>query len=260
MKFIIRDDDINHFSTRAMIERWYADIFASDIPVGFSAIPFIVPSGDTYPEDIPESPDEHPIRGNKELIAYVKGNPLIEILQHGTTHETVNGVYEYQNPRIAREEAIRGHAELEQAFGASVRVFVPPHDWIGASGVRAVERAGMDIIRGRGAGLRNFIPRWRYLINFFIALGHKLTHLGMPQTPAYPYVLDFGKHREVCSYRLEDSDVFEGLAYAHRKDGVFVVVTHLHFYTPEKKQRLLDLIAKGRELDAEFVAPSALFS
>jgi spermidine synthase len=73
-------------------------------------------------------------------------------------------------------------------------------------------------------------------------------------------VLDFGKHKEACSYRLEDTDVFDGLAYAKKKKGIFVIVTHLHFYTDEKKKRLLEVIEKARENGAEFVAPSVLFS
>jgi hypothetical protein len=118
----------------------------------------------------------------------------------------------------------------------------------------------MDIIRGRGAGLRNWIVRWSYLRIFFMMLSFRLVHAFRTTFPAYPFVLDFGKHKEACSYRLEDTDVFDGLAYAKEKDGIFVVVTHLHFYTDEKKKRLLEVIEKAREYGAEFVLPSALFA
>lgn len=259
MKFIIRDDDLNYFSTSADIEAWYADVFAQGIPVGFATIPFIVPSGDGYPESIPRIDGEYPVDENKELVAYIKGNSLIEILQHGTTHATQHGLYEYRNPRISRKETMRGRAEIIRAFGVEPRVFVPPHDWIGNNGILSVEAANMDIIRGRGAGLRTWIPRWAYLRIFFIMLMHKLRYAFRHTVPAYPYVLDFGKHKEACSYRLEDDDVFDGLDYAHRKNGIFVVVSHLHFFTKEKKERLSRLIAKAREYGAEFVYPSELF-
>lgn len=264
MKFIIRDDDLNYFSTPADIERWYADIFAEGIPVGFSAIPFVSPHSDVHPFYPPETAlqvedKEYPIGGNQELVAYVKGNPLVEILQHGTTHETVNGVFEYAR-QVPPQDALRGREELERAFGTTVDIFVPPHDWIGTSGVLAVEEAKQDIIRGRGAGLRNFILRPAYLSNFLRMMLYKGFHALMGRVPAYPYVLDFGRHREVCTYRLEDTDVFDGLEYSHKKEGIFVVVTHLHFYTEEKKALLLALIARGREVGATFVKPSELLA
>lgn len=258
MKFIIRDDDLNYFSTPADIERWYADVFREGIPVGFSAIPFVKPASDVYTAGASFEEKEYPISENGELVAYVKGNPLIEVLQHGTTHETVDGAFEYART-LGRTETARGRKKLEQAFGVPVTVFVPPHDWLGTSGVHAVEEAGMDVIRGRGAGLRNLILRPAYVKNFLMMLAYKLWHARKGEVPAYPYVLDFGKHREACSYRLEDEDVFRGLEYAHRKDGLFVVVTHVHFYDEEKKARLRQLIKKGRELGAEFVRPSAVF-
>ncbi len=258
MKFVIRDDDLNYFSKPADIERWYADIFSKNIPVGFSTIPFVKPVSDVYTAGAVAEEKEYPIHENEELIAYVKGNPLIEILQHGTTHETSGG-YEYAHD-VPIDEAKRGRDELERAFGHPVSIFVPPHDWIGTSGVYAVEAAGMDIIRGRGAGLRNWILRPRFILNFFRMLVFKSWHFLCGNVPAYPYVLNFGAHKEATSYRLEDPDVFDGLAYVHKKKGVFVVVTHLHFFTDEKKEQLMRLIRKGQEYGAEFVAPSKLFA
>lgn len=258
MKFVLRDDDLNYFSKPADIEKWYADIFAQHIPVGFSTIPFVKPESDVYTEESSFENKEYPIHENTELVAYVKHQSLIEVLQHGTTHETKSGIFEYAHS-VSLDEARRGREELEKAFNMSVNIFVPPHDWIGRRGVFSVEASHLDIIRGRGAGLRNVILRWQYLVIFLRMLGFKSSNLIKGNVPAYPYVLDFGKHKEACSYRLEDTDVFEGLAYANEKNGIFVVVTHLHFYTEEKKKRLLQLIEKAREYGAEFVAPSALF-
>lgn len=263
MKFVIRDDDLNYFSTPADIERWYQRIFSAGIPVGFSSIPFVTPSSDVYPFYPPETAiqvenKEYPIGDNNELVAYIKANPHIEILQHGTTHKTEAGVFEYAR-KISRTETIRGRKHLEHTFDTTVDIFVPPHDWIGESGIHSVEAAGMNIIRGRGAGLRNLILRFRYLLNFIRMFLFKVRHALSGAIPPYPFVLDFGRHKEVCSYRLEDIDVFTGLTYAHRKKGVFVVVTHLHFFNKEKEDRLLQLIQKARELGAEFVPPSRLF-
>lgn len=258
MKFVLRDDDLNYFSKPADIERWYSEIFAWKIPVGFATIPFVKPESDVYTAGANFESREYLVSTNGELTAYVKNNPLIEILQHGTTHETKGGAFEYARS-VALGEALRGRQELEKAFGTKVDIFVPPHDWIGTSGVLAVEAAGMNIIRGRGAGLKNIIFRWRYLVIFCRMLVYKLQHVFKKKVPAYPYVLNFGRHKEACSYRLEDEDVFEGLKYAHEKNGIFVVVAHVHTYDAQKKERLLALISKAREYGAEFVYPHTLF-
>lgn len=259
MRFVIRDDDLNYFSTPADIERWYSGVFAECIPVGFSTIPFVMPESDVYTGGATYVEREYPLHENGPLVEYVKREPLIEILQHGTTHRTIEGRYEYQG-LVARGTTRRGREELERAFGQDVSIFVPPHDWIGTSGVLDVEEAGMDIIRGRGAGLRNLILRPAYAAVFLRMLAFRARHAFSRRAPAYPHVLDFGKHREACSYRLEDEDVFAGLEHAHAQSGHFVVVTHLHFYTEGKKERLAALIQRGRELGASFVPPSALFS
>ena len=259
MRFVIRDDDLNYFSKPADIERWYADIFAQHIPVGFSTIPFVKPVSDVYTAGATAEEKEYPVSGNTALSAYVKNQPLIEILQHGTTHETKHG-YEYAKTSGLVDDTRRGKEELQKAFGERFKaIFVPPHDWIGSHGVLAVEAAGMDVIRGRGAGLRNWLWRWQYASIFVRTIFFRASRLVRGTAFAYPYILDFGAHKEACSYRLEDTDVFDGLAYAHRKNGIFVVVTHLHFYTEEKKERLTRLIQKAREYGAECVPPSALF-
>lgn len=248
MKFVIRDDDLNYFSKPDDIERWYADIFAQGIPVGFATIPFVKGVSDVYTADAPKDDIEHPISNNRELIEYVKGNPHIEILQHGVNHDRIDGIFEYAR-KVPLEKTRRGKEELERAFGAKVRVFVPPHDWIHKSGIRSVEAAGLDIIRGRGTGAKNILPRFSYLRNIFLTKLH----------PTYPFVLDCGKHKEAHSFRLEDADVFEGLAYANRKHGSFVIVAHVHGLTQEKKERLSKLIEQAKECGAQFVSPNELF-
>ena len=258
MKFVIRDDDLNYFSTSEDIQQWYEDVFAQGIPVGFAAIPFVTAHSDVYTGDTVPEGKEYSIRENSNLVSYVGQQPLIEILQHGTTHETLEGVFEYART-VPRNEVMRGRDELEKAFSTSVSVFVPPHDWIGVSGIHSVEHAKMHIIRGRGAGLRNIIFRLEYFVIFLRMLAYKARHSLLRKVPAYPYVLNFGLHKEVCSYRLEDTDVFEGLAYAHKKKGIFVVVTHVHTLNEKKKRLLMSLIEKARDYGAEFVRPSALF-
>jgi hypothetical protein len=72
-------------------------------------------------------------------------------------------------------------------------------------------------------------------------------------------VLDYGLHKEICSYRLEDGDIFTALKYTHRKKGIFVVTCHLHNMDEQKKTRLTHLITAAQRLGAEYIHPSAMY-
>jgi hypothetical protein len=242
MKFIIRDDDLNYFSTPEDIKVWYIDIFEQDIPVSFAMIPFVKPSSDVYPfypvtKSTPKNIEdkEYPIHENAGLVKYVANNSLINVLQHGCNHETKQGVFEYAQQIDLREDTVRGRKELELAFGKTVNSFAAPHDWINTTGVHGIEAARLNIIRGRGVGFRNWMFRIQYLGIFLLMLVYRFPRYISHNPKVYPYLLDFGRHKELCSYRLEDEDVFEGLSYAHKKKGIFVVVVHVHTLTNEKK-------------------------
>jgi len=192
MRFVIRDDDLNYFSTPQDIKQWYEDIFAQKIPVGFSVIPFVKPISDVYTQDILPEDKEYVIRQNKELVEYIKNHPLIEVLQHGCTHETKNGIFEYCKLSGLFEDTIRGKEELEKAFGQKIKVFVSPH----------------DIISNHG-------------------------------------VLNFGKHKEAFSYRLNNDNLQElvmGLNYAHKKQDNFIITAHIHSFNEKRKENLMRLI------------------
>jgi peptidoglycan/xylan/chitin deacetylase (PgdA/CDA1 family) len=260
MKFVIRDDDLNYFSTSADIIRCYDGVFSKRIPVSFATIPFVKPTSDVYPRNIPQYDREYPFSSNVDLVEYIGGNSLIEILQHGCTHETKSGVYEYAKHHGLVGTTRRGKNELERALGTNVKVFVPPHDWISSHGVRDVEDAGMHIIRGRGAGLRNWIPRWQYVKTFVAMAYFRFPRYLSRMPPVYPHVLDFGQHQEMCSYRIEDPDVYDGLEYVKRMDGTFVITMHVHDFSEGKKQRLMELVRKAEVCGAQFVRASEIFS
>jgi hypothetical protein len=258
MKFVIRDDDLNYFSKPADIEGWYKDIFEQDIPVGFATIPFVKGTSDVYKES--DEDREFPISQNRELCEYIKSNKLIEIVQHGCNHVSKEGTFEYAQKINLVPDTLRGKSELERAFSQNIKVFASPHDWINTQGVVAIEMGGMDIIRGRGAGLRNWIWRWQYAYVFIRMLVYRFPKYISTAPRVFPYILNFGKHKETCSYRLEDSDIFDGLNYVKVSDGIFVVTVHVHTLNKEKKIKLLKLIETARKLGAEFVPPSRLFS
>jgi hypothetical protein len=265
-QFVIRDDDLNYFTAPEDIERWYKDIFALGIPVGFSAIPFVKPTSDAWMGErahaVPKEDREYPLRENTALIEYVKRNPLIEILQHGCTHETKEGIFEYKRTSGLFEETKRGKEELERAFGKKIAVFVPPHDAISNHGIRAVEAAGMNIIRG--VGMKNFLPRSQYVVAGFKMVLHRMRFPIKSRMPAYPYVIDLGGHKEAYAVRLNDNIgnrdyLFLCLRFTNASRGNFIVANHLAVTSEEQIETLTMLIEEAKKLGFAFVPPSKLF-
>lgn len=261
MKFIIRDDDLNYFSSPDTIKRWYSDIFKQGIKVSFSVIPFVKPTSDVYPKNIKKENVEYPISLNKNLVDYIKSNPLIYVMQHGCTHETKNNVFEFRNKKNLFQEVKRGKIELEKTFNKKIKVFVPPHDSIYSHGILAIENENLNIIRGTGS--KNIILEKRYIIPFLKMLFHRLKFPKKSLMPAYPFVVDFGKHKEAYSNRLTDNNfesILKKMKYTKKKNGIFILTAHLHDYNEKRKNNLLKIINVAKEMKARFISSDKLFN
>jgi len=260
MKFIIRDDDLNYFNKPSDIEMWYKDVFDLGIPVGFSVIPFIKTRSDILGLPLIDDNKEYPISKNRELVVFLKKNPLIEIMMHGCTHEIFNWKFEYESEVDLFERTERGKKELEKTFEREIKIFVPPHDRISNQGILAVETAGMNIIRGIGS--KNFLFRPQYFKAIWKMALHRLKFPNKQKTPAYPFVIDFGKHKEAYSNRLNEDnleDLIRRLKFCHEVNGNFIVTLHLYAFNQKIKDNLMFLIKMAKELKAKFVYPSNLF-
>ena len=257
--FVIRDDDLNYFSQPEDIKFWYEDIFAQNIPVSFSVIPFVKGNSDVYIGNMSEKNVEYPIGGNTELIKYLKDNQEnIEIMQHGCTHETINGIFEFDRKKGITEDAKRGFEYLVKLFG-DIKVFVAPHDSLSNQGIIAIETVGLNILRSKGS--RNFLFRREYILNILKMIFHRFKNINRYKASAFPKVLNFGKHKEAYSYRLiKDRDLLKRwLRASSESGGVFVIVNHLHDRNEAEKDNLLFLIEEGKKLDFTFVKASELF-
>ncbi len=260
MKFIIRDDDLNYFNKPTEIEMWYRDIFNLGIPVGFSVVPFVRVNSDAYGVKIERNDKEYSINENKELVNYLKKNNFIEIMQHGCTHEIFNGKFEYESNIDLFERTKRGKEELEKTFEREIKIFVPPHDRISNKGILAVEAAEMNIIRGIGS--KNFLFRPQYFKAIWKMSLYRLKFPNKQKTPAYPFIIDFGRHKEAYSNRLNEDnleDLIKILQFCHKVNGNFIVTLHLYTFNQKIKDNLMFLIKMAKELKAEFVYPSNLF-
>lgn len=257
--FVIRDDDLSYFNTPDDVLKWYGDVFAEGIPVGFSTIPFATSKTDFHHSRGGEPGREYGISENRELIDFITSNPMIEIMQHGCNHENVGGRYEYAVSNGLFEKTARGKAELCRAFG-NVSVFVPPHDQISNHGILAIEHAGLNVLRSKGS--KNFLPRCSYGIGLFKMILHILKYKFLRKTlPPYPFTLDFGNHKEAYTARIElgTGELFWMMKDAFDKGGHFVVVTHINDMSAEKKQTLLDCISFAKKLGYQCAKPSELF-
>ena len=261
MNFIIRDDDLNYFSTPEDIEWWYEEIFEMGIPVNFSTIPFVKPTSDVYTGDREKSEKEYPISENKELIEYIKNHDLIYIMQHGCTHETKSGVFEYASNDYEGllEKTRRGKKELEQAFEQKIDVFVPPHNQLSNKAILAIEKNQLNIIRSRAA--LNFLPRKEYLFENLKILLHKLMYK-KNKMPAYPSVINFKKHKEAFAHRLQEDNIehlMHWINYFKNKNSFFILTNHLHSKINQRKQFLKKLTRMDMKLNIDFSRSSKLF-
>lgn len=261
MKFVVRDDDLNYFSRPQDIERWYRPVFDEGISVLFSVIPFVTPGSKyLYHGGTPEM-KPYPISNNPSLCEYIKNNPFVEVAQHGYNHEPGGTGFEYRRGSDMVQKTREGRDELERAIGAAVKIFVPPHDAIDAKGIAAVEAAGMDIIRGTGS--KNVMPRFAYIGAWTRMAIHRLRFPNKRTMPAYPYVVDFGKHKEAYAVRLNNDNIdflLAALRYAARKRGNFIVTNHIFTNNDLRMENLLLLIREARKLGFSFVRASELFS
>ena len=267
--FVIRDDDLAFFSSPKDIQDWYGEAFAQDVPVTFSTIPYIALPNDAHLPDreIP-SAGTFFVGDNRELVAYVKENPLIEIALHGYTHQGApGGLFEYQQTEGLIEKTRDGKATLEKAFGKTVSVFVAPHDQFSTHAILAIEKAGardalgMHIVRGKG--VKNFLPRASYARAWVAMIVHRVRFMGTSRSdmPAYPHKINLGGHQEAFGIRIESGrdNLMRALRFAHTAGGNFILVNHIHDMTPTKKALMMELIEAARGMGARFVKASELF-
>jgi hypothetical protein len=79
-----------------------------------------------------------PIDSNKQLVAYLLGNPGYQIVQHGFRHDYL----EFDNPcaKTVAERLDRGREILERAGFEAPETFVAPYDRLSRTSLRAVAK------------------------------------------------------------------------------------------------------------------------
>lgn len=118
------------------------------------------------------------------------------------------------------EELGAGKKLLEETFDTNIKVLVAPNNSVDCKGIHVAVKLGMDfsgIIYKNDRDItfkymKNFVKRWYFrLIN---------------KIP-YPGVLDYGDHKELVAYTLDDYDrLVKEYKMCKNRDAPFVVYSH----------------------------------
>ena len=159
VKFCIRDDDTNFFTSPDDLEDAYEEISQWG-PVSLAVVPFHrAGNSKGIPAKFHGQWTTHPLHENENLVAYLREGVTqgrFEIMLHGYHHDEPSGGEEFVVGSDLARKALEGRRYLEDILDTRVRVFVPPRNAIGRDGLRAIVKAGLHL--GGTAGVRNGWP------------------------------------------------------------------------------------------------------
>src|SRR5262245_31613378 len=156
MYFCIRDDDTSFFTSPDDLEHAYGEISQWG-PVSLAVVPFhCAGTSKAIPENFRGRWSVHPLHENRALVDYLRrgiSDGRFEIMLHGYHHDEQSGCPEFSYGIDLARKVIHGRKYLEDLLGTFVRVFVPPHNAIGRTGLCAIVEANLHL--GCTAGIRS---------------------------------------------------------------------------------------------------------
>lgn len=247
MKVAIRDDDTSYFTKPEDLQKAY-DFLRKEDCVSLSIVPFAVPvhRDDVFPYGKDIKFGYYDIADNVELLEYLKEKKKqgkYDLLLHGYSHE-----YKWDDNKWIAEmkwksldqlnkELPNGKIHLEKLLGTSISVFVAPNNSIDEKAISVIEELKMDY--SGIIGVRDRKINLKYVVNFSKRWGFRLI-----KKIQYPGIMNYGKHRELNAYTIDD---YERLIYEYKickkKKVPFVIYTHYwQLNTDEKAKKLLEKI------------------
>jgi hypothetical protein len=139
MKYVIlRDDDTNALTPVEYLDRLYRPFLERGLPVNLATIPN-VGTNITYGDGILEgflvarngtTAKSVPIGDNQKLVRYLLENSSYHIVQHGYSHEFIDGEceFEQQNRSDIVQRLKQGAGLLRDAGFPEAQAFVAPYD------------------------------------------------------------------------------------------------------------------------------------
>jgi hypothetical protein len=145
---LLRDDDTNYFTNERMLESVYSEAWSQGFKVSFSVVPLQGGIDDiAVPPGSRESNRYYSIAENESLTKYIGkkiDNGIVEVVQHGLSHEPINGIRgEFGGNSGKNGDIEKGRNIIKQAFKAEPKFFVPPGEDISNENLRAVLQQGL---------------------------------------------------------------------------------------------------------------------
>jgi len=269
VKVAIRDDDTCYFTSPETLERVYSDIW-DRVPVCLATVPRAIGYERAgIPREHWHSGEAFPLELNRALVPFLKDavqRRRATIALHGYTHQDYPDGFEFQAAPDPERRVHDGLRELRETLGASISVFVPPHNALSKRGLSAVAAAGLNIL-GSFLSFRPSMRAWeaatpanwwrvrRYRAAMGRTRGDRLV---------YPHVLRYRRHAEFGCHSLVPGttvdDLVSGFDEARRAGGDFCLATHyweVDAILKDVMRRFLDHVS--RVPDVTFVAAEALF-
>jgi peptidoglycan/xylan/chitin deacetylase (PgdA/CDA1 family) len=226
--FCIRDDDTSYFTSPDELERAYGQVTKYG-PVSLAIIPFCrAGTSRGIPKAYRERWSIHPLDENTALVQYLRhgiANGQYEAMLHGYHHDEPDTKREFLGGSDLRRKVREGKRYLEDLLHTTIRVFVPPHNAIGRSGLEAITREGLHL--GGVAGMRQ---GWSWLAPASVRTWWRLRRRRANGRAGIPWVLELADHKELAGNPVTPtSKLKQSLRWfdeANGVDGVFCAATH----------------------------------
>lgn len=233
IKFSIRDDDTSFFTKPEELEYVYGEYWGK-IPISLSVVPFSVPYHKEINFDKNKPIDsKSAIEDNIELVSYLKQKVRlgqVEIMLHGYSHQYKEvqgkwvGEFGWKSKEQLYTEVKKGKEYLERIFDCSINTFTPPSNKIGIAGIKAIRSEGLNLSGIMGVfGDRPFSIS--YMKSWFFRWAYRVIY----RRP-YPWVLSFGKHKELVANTLSPivtkKELISAVKLSIKTGAPFVLSTH----------------------------------
>ena len=270
MKVAIRDDDTCYFTAPETLERMYHDVW-DRVPVCLATVPRAIGYERTgIPREHWHSGEAFPLEQNRELVTFLAdavARRRATIALHGYTHQDYSGGFEFQAAPDPERRVADGLRELRDTLGASISVFVPPHNALSKRGLDAVNAAGLNLL-GSFLSFRPSMRTWdrQTLGNWWRVRAYRAsTGRAKSDRFVYPHVLRYRGHAEFGCHSLVPGTTVEALTSgfdeARRAGGDFCLATHYWEVDAVLKNVMLRFLDyAGRHADVRFVPAEELFA
>jgi len=161
MKYVlVRDDDLNYFTSMDMLNTVYGFMFEAGIPVNFSSIPAVNSAAKTFshntnkhdknkqvyepflPDNIAGKPGNFILTDNRGLIDSLKQVKRNEYLLHGYEHSGHLGLCEFEesNTTLLKQKIVSGIEIFKDSFGKKPSTFVAPQDKYSLEAIQLIKQ------------------------------------------------------------------------------------------------------------------------